>query len=99
MNVEQSLKILRGRNIHVRGTQNNWEVVGRYKLKLMSDRQLINYAREFTSERNRTQVKATVKKFTHRGNRSRTRQWIEKRQYDRFTNQHLAYVEDEWAWD
>lgn len=63
-------------------------------------RELIKWARCYTSDSNRnTKFKSTVKFFDHRKNRRRTKQCLKNELYDNIPSRKAVYKENRWNWD
>lgn len=86
----------------------NIEIVdGRYVNKqyaplndeFLTERELIKWARIYSSEGQRTPIKRNVKEFRHRNNRAKTREDIHRENFDSFSQGELRKDEDIWNWD
>ena len=67
--------------------------------EILSDRQVIKWARIYSSEGQRTPIKRNVKEFRHRNNRAKTREDIHRENFDSFSQGELRKDEDIWNWD
>jgi len=65
----------------------------------MSAREVIKIAKIYTSEGQRNNIKKNVKQQRHERNRAKTRQLIEKEEFDAFYYNKLAKDDDIWNWD
>ena len=67
---------------------------------LYTARELIKWAREYTSDSKRnTKLKSTIKFFDHRKNRRRTKQCLKHKLYDNIPSKKAVYRENRWNWD
>jgi hypothetical protein len=64
-----------------------------------SGRELINLAREYTSEKQNTKIKSTLKWADKRVNRSETKTRLYKQDYDHFSFNRKAKQDNIWNWD
>lgn len=64
-----------------------------------SGRELVNFARIWTSEGQNTPTKKLVKEFDKKKNRQATRQAIHHKNYDKIPQNEKVKQEDVWNWD
>lgn len=100
MNVEKAIKILRQKGYRVTKIDGLWEVCyPKYSPDFYTDRELINLARIYTSEGQRTPIKANIKYYRHRDNRHHTKQDLAHGEYDNFYFNKLRKDSNIWDWD
>lgn len=101
MNIEKALKILREKGNIITRSGKGWEVRWPCSTETYyyTDRKLINWAREYTSEGQQTPVNSNVKYFRHRNNRHHTKQSLAHERYEEFFQGKLRKDEDRWNWD
>lgn len=103
MDLRGSLKILKERaHINFTESSNNGERVWLYDndpTLPYTDREIIKFAREYTSERTQTPIKKNVKEFDRRGNRAKTKELLHHEKYEDIPQNDKVHKEDIWGWD
>lgn len=102
MNTKKAMKILREQGISVEQDDKNFilEYKGFDFYETLSGRELIKYAKNYTSENNRnTSFKSSVKHFDNRKNRQATREKLSHEMYDDIPQNGKVKQENIWNWD
>lgn len=100
MNVKKALKILKSKGYQFQKIDGQWFMIGDWGEPYpYDDRALINFAREFTSEGQRTPVKSNVKSVGKRKERQRVREALAHDRYDDIPLKKPIHKEDIWNWD
>lgn len=103
MNTKRAIKILKSANYLIEEIGNGyWRISypgdSDFDSEL-STRELIKEAKEYTSERQQTNIKKKTKDTCKRKNRAKTREILEKGKYELFSSHNKVYHEDIWNWD
>lgn len=106
MNTKEAIKILKERVSYIHTIEKDGKnFVVYYKAWIIesdvySARQLIKWAKSYTSENNQnTASKRNVKKFDNGKNRTATRDAIKSENFDKIPQRGKVAMDDIWSWD
>lgn len=99
MDVQSALKILVEQGYRIEKLEDgnySWNLIT--ENEILTPRQLIKVARNYTSYGHRSGIKEDLKHFDKRRNRQKTNQAICHEEFDKFPKGKI-YNEDVWSWD
>ena len=104
MNTKKAIKIIRKQGNYVHQIGRDKYIISDSKIPQPYDREydgrdLVNYAKIYTSEGQKTSIKRDLKYADKRKNRSATRQALSGENYDLFFFNKKAKQDDIWYWD
>lgn len=99
MNVQSALKILLEQGYRIEKLEDgnySWNLIT--ENEILTPRQIIKIARNYTSYGNRSSTKEDLKYFDKRRNRQKTNQAIIHEEFDKFSKGKI-HNENVWDWD